>query len=138
VSGDVVVYESRAVGTKLVGLVEVANWGRLAAAVLLRAVGVDDGTGPTRRGEPPRERGTVRTARAGARENRGELSPEPAVITPSGRTTGRGGDRRVLITDRGRYTQTSHTYRTLTTPRISPRGDRWAIGPTASVLEPLG
>jgi len=35
VSGDILVYESRAVGKKLVGLAEVDNWGRLAAAALL-------------------------------------------------------------------------------------------------------
>jgi len=76
----------------------------------------------------PRERGTVRTARPRARENRGELPPEPAVITPSGRTAGRDGDRRLLINSRRRYIQMSHAYRTSTTPRISspgrPPGDR--------------
>jgi hypothetical protein len=52
VSGDVLVYESRAVGKKLVGFVEVDNWDRLAAAAPLGAVPVDDGTGLTSRVTP--------------------------------------------------------------------------------------
>jgi hypothetical protein len=44
-----------------------------------------------------------------------------------------------LITGRGGYIHTNHTgYRTSTTPEDILPGDRWEIGPTASVLEPLG
>jgi hypothetical protein len=73
VSGDVIVYESRAVGTKLVGLVEVANWGRLAAAVLLGPWASTTGPGRPAGVNPP-ERGGLYGQHALARERTEENS----------------------------------------------------------------
>ncbi len=54
---------NRTVGKKLVGLVEVDNWGRLAAAALLGAVPVDDGTGSISRVTPLTEGDHMDSAR---------------------------------------------------------------------------